>query len=115
MSKNIAEKAETMVRTYTATKDYSKDAKQLAKEGWRVAEVTRHERRRGCMRILMMGVIFAWIYPPKPEIIVRYERAILNKGFARCYSCGTINRIPKFERGQPHVFTCSNCGAELRD
>lgn len=108
MSQNPAERKETVVRVYTSPKDFERDTPRFAAEGWIVASVTHRQPRRGCGRILLMGVIFAFIFPPKPELVVTYERTVLAPGYARCYSCGTINR---YERTSTF---CTNCGKPLR-
>lgn len=108
MSRNPAERTESMVRVYTKPSDYSKDAAKLASDGWIAGNVTERQPRRGCGRILLMGVVFAFIFPPKPELVVTYTRTVLQKGFVRCFACGTIN-----ESGKGHEF-CVNCGAALR-
>lgn len=102
-----AERQESMVRVYTKPEDYSRDAAKLAKDGWVAAQVTERQPRRGCGRILLMGVIFAFIFPPKPELVVTYTRTTLQKGFVRCFRCGAINQT-----GKAHEF-CVNCGAAL--
>ena len=98
---------ETMVKVYTNPKNYAKDAKDLAKDGWKAENVTERQPRRGCGRILAMGVIFAFIFPPKPELVVTYSRERLNKGYVRCWSCGTINQA-KQKR-----FFCTKCGSQM--
>lgn len=68
---------ETMVRTYKKAKDYQKDAQKLGKQGWRVVGTVEHRPRSGLGRIttgvLTLG-IGALMFPPKPEIVVTYER-----------------------------------------
>ena len=65
----------TMVRVYTDPGRYRKDAERLAREGWRVEQVTEHRRRSGCLRVFLLLGIFALVFPPKPEIVVTYVRA----------------------------------------
>lgn len=101
------ERAETMVRVYKKPDDFHKDAVKLAKDGWGVAHMMERRPRQGCARVVLMGFLFAFLFPPKPEIVVTYERAVLAKGYVRCYSCGTINRVVGKR------FSCVKCGVEL--
>ncbi|MGB3328917.1 MAG: hypothetical protein WBA46_08180 [Thermomicrobiales bacterium] len=101
------ERKQSVVRVYTNSRDYAEDIVRFADEGWSVESVTERHPRRGCGRILLMGVIFAWIFPPKPELVVTYSRVVLDKGLARCRACGAINRYGK---GATH---CTTCGTPL--
>ena len=57
---------ETMVKEYKGPKAFQRDAPRQAEQGWRVIGQTEHRPRQGCLRIIMMGFIFAFIFPPKP-------------------------------------------------
>lgn len=63
-----------MVRTYKSNDAYRKDANKLAKQGWRVVNVAERRPRAGCLRLLFLWW-FVLIFPPKPELVVTYERA----------------------------------------
>lgn len=100
-----AEKRETMVRVYKKPEDYERDAAKLAKDNWSVDSVTERRPRSGCGRIALLW-LWALVFPPKPELVVTYARVTLNKGYVRCFSCGTINRDTKGA-------ICTNCGVPL--
>lgn len=63
----------TVVKTYNSDKAYQKDAQRMAKAGWRVVSAVQDKRRPGCGRIGCLG-IFAAIFPPKPVLVVTYEK-----------------------------------------
>ena len=67
---------ETITRTYTSAKAFQQDSAKLAAEGWTVLTTTEHRPRQGCMRIILMAFIFAFMFPPKPQIVVTYQRPI---------------------------------------
>lgn len=68
--------AETMVREYKGVKAFQQDVARLAPEGWTVLQQNEFRPRQGCMRILLMGFIFAFLFPPKPLIVVTYSRPV---------------------------------------
>lgn len=72
---------ETMVREYKSTKDFSKDAEKLARDGWYVSSQTERKPRAGCLRILTLG-LFALIFHPKPILVVTYQRQPASSGDA---------------------------------
>lgn len=61
---------ETMIREYGSRDEFNDDARKLAKQGWRVTSQSERTQRSGCMRLLLIGLIF----PPKPHVVVSYER-----------------------------------------
>src|SRR4051794_18555624 len=67
---------ETMVRTYKDTDDYQKDQKKLAKDGWSTQAMVERKPRAGVGRIVTLGMASV-IRPPKPELVVTYQRAIV--------------------------------------
>jgi len=71
----VTAKYETMVKTYKKTKQYSKDAKKLAKKGWEVLSVVEKENKVGGGRMLLLGV-FAIFFRPKNELVVTYRRSV---------------------------------------
>jgi hypothetical protein len=64
---------ETMVRTYKEPKRFARDARRLSNDGWRVVNTVERHPRAGCLRILLLWW-FVLLLPPKPELIVTYER-----------------------------------------
>lgn len=67
---------ETMVREYKGVKNFRDDAAKLSADGWIVANQSEFRPRRGCLRIIMLGFIFAFLFPPKPIIVVTYSRPV---------------------------------------
>jgi len=63
----------TIVRTYTSPGAYTKDARRMERQGYRVVNTVNQAPRAGCLRILTLG-IFTMIFPPKPLIVVTYRR-----------------------------------------
>lgn len=66
---------ETMIQIYIGSKTFQKDAKRLARDGWTVASTTINKRRSSCLRVILLG-LFCLVFPPKPEIIVTYQRSL---------------------------------------
>lgn len=64
------------VVVYKDPKAFNKDAVELAKMGWEVSLVTDQQRRSGCMRIFLLGPLFAMVFKPKQTLVVTYKRAI---------------------------------------
>lgn len=67
---------ETMVREYTSTDDYNRDARKLASQGWVVQDVTVRQPSTGCLRGCALGGIGALIWRPKPRTVVTYGRSV---------------------------------------
>lgn len=61
-----------IVKRYKSEKQYQRDARRLAKHGYEVASVVSEQSRSGCLRILMLG-LFAWLFKPKPVLVVTYR------------------------------------------
>ena len=62
------------VRRYRNDKQFQKDAKRLAGDGWQVISTTSETRRSGCARIIMLGGIGALVFRPKPQTVVTYSK-----------------------------------------
>jgi hypothetical protein len=69
----MPERMVTMVRSYKKEKDYRKDAQKLSKQGWHVMSTVEQRPRSGLGRLFMLGLLAA-VFPPKPKIVVTYER-----------------------------------------
>lgn len=67
---------ETIMRTYTSAKEFERDRAKLANDGWTVLSTTEHRPRQGCLRIILLAFIFAFMFPPKPQIVVTYQRSL---------------------------------------
>ena len=61
-----------IVKRYKSQAAYQRDAGRLAKQGYTVTDVTSEQPRAGCLRILTLG-IFAWLFKPKPVLVVTYK------------------------------------------
>jgi hypothetical protein len=59
------------VKEYRDSKQFRKDARRLAIEGWEVVSSTGLRARSGCLRLLLMGP-FAIMIPPRDRVIVTY-------------------------------------------
>lgn len=62
----------SQVKTYKSSKDFQRDQKRLAKQGWAVQSTTSHQPRRSVGGLLFKP--FAMLRPPKPQIIVTYQK-----------------------------------------
>ncbi len=60
------------VKTYGSTKEFQRDQNRMAKQGWVVQNTTSHQPRRSIGGLLF--VPFAMFRPPKPQIIVTYQK-----------------------------------------
>jgi len=61
------------VKVYKNNKRYERDAKKLGKKGWKVISVVQEKRSAGLGRWALIG-IFAPLFPPKPVLVVTYEK-----------------------------------------
>lgn len=61
------------VKVYKNNKKYERDAKKLGKKGWKVISVVQEKRSAGLGRWALIG-IFAPLFPPKPVLVVTYEK-----------------------------------------
>jgi hypothetical protein len=108
---------ETMVRTYKDTGDYQKDQKKLAKDGWMTTAMVERKPRAGVGRIITLGLVAA-VRPPKPELVVTYQRAIADKAAKPQRSKGASSAslsCPKCGQGIPdNARFCNNCGQKLQ-
>ena len=77
MTQQVPPPVETMVREYKNPRDFQDEAARLAAGGWQVIGQTEHRPRQGWIRVIMMGFILARIFPPKPRIVVTYERPLV--------------------------------------
>ena len=108
----MAEPFETMVRVYKETKDYQKDQSKLAKDGWTTATMVERKPRAGIGRIATLGVMSV-VRPPKPELVVTYQRLKPSKGKPKAMAQG--GHCPKCGVSVSGTATfCSNCGQKLR-
>lgn len=64
---------EIEVRSYKSAKEFNKDARRMARQGWEVQDVTNQQPRPGVGRVVMLG-LFAAVFKPKPILIVTYRR-----------------------------------------
>ena len=62
-----------MVRTYKEPRRFVRDARRLSRDGWRVVNTIERHPRAGCLRILLLWWLVL-LLPPKPELVVTYER-----------------------------------------
>lgn len=65
---------EVIAKTYDKELHYIRDVSDLATSGWRVVSTTVFQPRSGWARILFSLGWLAVVYPPKPQIIVTYQR-----------------------------------------
>lgn len=66
--------ANVTIREYKDAKEFDREARRMAKDGWEVQSQTERTQRPGCGRILLTGG-FALVFPPKPTIVVTYRRS----------------------------------------
>jgi len=66
-------KTETMVREYTDSAAFNRDAARLAKDGWSVISTTDVKQRAGCGRLILLWWLVL-LRPPKAKIVVTYQR-----------------------------------------
>ncbi len=66
---------QTEVRRYMGYKPFNRDAHHLARQGWAVVSTIEYKRRSGCVRMILLG-FFCLVFPPRPEIIVTYQRIV---------------------------------------
>jgi hypothetical protein len=66
-------KLQTKVKVYQSNRQFQRNAKRMAKQGWRVVSTAQDKPRPGCGRIGCLG-IFAGIFPPKERMVVTYQR-----------------------------------------
>lgn len=64
---------EVKVKSYENSKEFDKDAKRMARDGWTVSQVTSQQPRPGIGRIVLLG-IFAGVFKPKPILVVTYQK-----------------------------------------
>ncbi len=62
-----------IVRTYNSEREYQRDAQYLARQGWRVTNVTRDNRNSGCVRGCLLGLM-ALVFKPSAKWVVTYQR-----------------------------------------
>ncbi|HEX8977911.1 MAG TPA: hypothetical protein VF781_15505 [Solirubrobacteraceae bacterium] len=70
----------SLIRTYRAPRQadaarlFSQDAEVLASSGWRpVGGASWAEGRSGCLRVLLLGFVFAYFIRPPGSMVVTYE------------------------------------------
>lgn len=69
MSKKVPE---VLVKRYTNKRQFERDARELAKQGYVVTDVATKQPRIGLTRMLLLG-FFALLFKPKAQIIVTYQ------------------------------------------
>lgn len=99
----MGDRQETMVKTYKETKEFEKDSKKLAKDGWSVASVMERQGRAGVGRMVALGLLAA-ARPPKGEMVVTYSRWIEDKK-------GNYS-TPRPPANQGAIF-CPKCGGAV--
>lgn len=62
----------SQVKTYSSMKKFQRDQNRMAKRGWTVQTTTSHQPRRSVGGLLLIP--FALLRPPKPHIIVTYQK-----------------------------------------
>lgn len=67
---------ETTTRTYKGAKDMERGVNQMVAHGWTVASSVSIPQRQGCVRIVLMGFVFAFMFPPKAKIVVSFARPL---------------------------------------
>ena len=67
---------ETAVRVYQHARQLVEDQAAMAGYGYEVLAVTMWRPRSGYWRLILLGFIFAYTFPPRPELIVTYGRWI---------------------------------------
>lgn len=63
-----------IIKRYTSDKEYGRDAAQMIKQGYKVANMVSERPRAGCLRIILTGGLGLLIWPPKPQLVVTYIR-----------------------------------------
>lgn len=70
-----------MVKTYKAKKQQQaaeamrRDAQKLAAQGWEIASQSWEPGRGGCLRTVLLGFVFAFVFPPAGSLSVTYRMA----------------------------------------
>jgi hypothetical protein len=114
------ETVETMVRVYKDTGDYDKDQRKLAKDGWLTLTMVERTPRAGIGRMATLGLM-AVVRPPKPELVVTYQRTKPSKGKKpqAAPPMPTMQGGPNFcpncgHAVKPDAKFCPNCRQQLR-
>lgn len=58
------------VRTYRTSRAMQRDQQRMMRDGWYVVNTVHNQPRSSLLRLILIG----WIFHPKPEIIVTYQR-----------------------------------------
>lgn len=108
---------ETMVRVYRSTSEYQRDAQGLARKGWQPTSVTERKPRAGCLRLILLWWLVL-IIPPKPELVVTYQRGI-GQSAAEALAIAELSKLPGHcpncgHAVSPTSYFCPNCKANLR-
>ena len=64
-----------LVKRYANERQFERDARELAKQGYVVTDVATKQPRIGLMRIILLG-FFALLFKPKAQIIVTYQLTV---------------------------------------
>lgn len=60
---------QVIVKRYKNERQYQRDAQKMARKGYKVMSAVSEIQRSGCLRILLIGVLF----PPRPQLIVTFS------------------------------------------
>jgi hypothetical protein len=60
------------VRTYRSSRQMERDQRQMNARGWAIINTVHNQPRASLLRLILIG----WLFRPKPEIIVTYQRAL---------------------------------------
>jgi len=63
-----------IIKRYKSDKEYQREAAQMMKQGYKVAQMTSERPRAGCLRIILTGGLGVFLWPPKPQLVVTYIR-----------------------------------------
>jgi len=73
----MAQQLQTMVRQYRSHEEFQREANRVAPYGWSVAAMTEQAPRSGCLRIILLGPLWAIAFRPKPVLVVTYHRVMV--------------------------------------
>lgn len=73
----MAQQLQTMVRQYHSHQEFHAEASRVAPYGWSVAAMTEQAPRSGCLRIILLGPLWAIAFRPKRVLVVTYQRVMV--------------------------------------
>lgn len=74
-TRTMPQRPEVLVKTYDKEQHYVADAPRQSADGWQIVSTNTFQPRSGWARILFTLGWMAVVYPPKPQIVVTYQRA----------------------------------------